>query len=74
MPPAVLFTCPNCNVMLHITALNCGVFRCGIYKDSGLQINPHLPQADCEALGDSIYGCGKPFQILNGKIRKCGWI
>ena len=74
MPPAVLFTCPNCNVTIEVVALNCGVFRCGVYRDDGLQINPHLPQAECEALGDSIYGCGKPFQILNGKIRKCAFI
>ena len=74
MPPAVLFNCPNCNVTIEITALNCGIFRCGIYKDNGLQINPHLPQADCEKLGDTIYGCGTPFQYLNGKIVKCGWI
>ena len=74
MPPVVLFNCPNCNVTIEIVALNCGVFRCGIYKDNGLQINPHLPQAECELLGDTIYGCGKPFQYLNGKIVKCGWI
>jgi hypothetical protein len=74
MPAPLLFTCPNCNVMIEVVALNCGVFRCGIYRDDGLQVNPHLPQAECEKLGDSIYGCGKPFQILNGKIIKCAFI
>ena len=27
-----IITCPNCNSYLSITELNCGIFRCGVYK------------------------------------------
>jgi hypothetical protein len=70
----LLFTCPTCNVMIEITALNCGVFRCGIYKDNGHQINPHMPKDEVDKIKDDIYGCGNPFQISNNKIVKCAWI
>ncbi len=69
----LLFTCPNCNILVEIAALNCGVFRCAVYKSDGMQVDPHLSRAECEALGDTIYGCGNPFQIINGRIVKFGW-
>ena len=70
----LLFTCPTCNVMVEITALNCGIFRCGIYKNDGQQINPHMSKEECDKIKDEIYGCGNPFQISNNKIVKCAWI
>jgi hypothetical protein len=33
-----------------------------------------MPKEEVETLGDTIYGCGQPFQYLNGKLVKCGWI
>ena len=71
---SLLFVCPTCNIMIEITALNCGIFRCGIYKDDGLQINPHMSKEECNKIKDDIYGCGNPFQIINNKILKCAWI
>ena len=71
---SLLFVCPHCSVMIEITALNCGIFRCGIYKDNGLQINPHMSKEECDKIKDDIYGCGNPFQIINNKISKCAWI
>lgn len=71
---SLLFVCPTCNIMIEITALNCGIFRCGIYKDDGLQINPHMNKEECDKIKDDIYGCGNPFQIINNKILKCAWI
>ena len=71
---SLLFVCPHCNVMIEITALNCGIFRCGIYKDNGLQINPHMSKEECNNIKNDIYGCGNPFQIINNKIVKCAWI
>ena len=42
------------------------------------QIQPHLPQQECEFLKNNnlIYGCGKPFKITeNGtKVEKCDYI
>jgi len=60
--------------MIEITALNCGIFRCGIYKDNGQQINPHMSKDEVDKIKDHIYGCGNPFQIINNKIVKCAWI
>ena len=71
---SLLFVCPTCDIMIEITALNCGIFRCGMYKDDGLQINPHMSKEECNKIKDDIYGCGNPFQIINNKILKCAWI
>jgi hypothetical protein len=42
------------------------VFRHGIYKKNGEQINPHLSKNECDRLNTNnlIYGCGKPFTIV----------
>ena len=39
-------------------------------------MNPHLGQADCEELikNDMIYGCGKPFRIVNDEAIVCEYI
>ena len=68
----ILF-CPHCNIGIEIESINCGIFRCGIYKN-GMQINPHLPKEECERIKNEIWGCGKPFQYIDGKIIKCEYI
>jgi hypothetical protein len=76
-----IINCPNCDTYLCITELNCCIFRCGIYKKTNEQINPHLSEEKCNILikNDLIYGCGKPFQIIiqdNGDwiVQKCDYI
>ena len=75
-----IITCPNCNEYILIEKLNCGIFRHGIIKENGKQMDPHLCEEQCIFLIDNglIYGCGKPFQILNEngvwKIQKCNYI
>lgn len=84
---SLLLSCPTCNIMVEVTALNCGVFRCGIYKDNGQQVNPHMSQEEYyklfkiiqdekgeENIISTIYGCGLPMMYHNGKLIKCGWI
>lgn len=69
--------CPNCGDFVEIISKNCGIFRHGAFKDSLLQINPHLPEKECENLikENKIYGCGKPFQLTNeNEAVKCGYI
>jgi DNA-directed RNA polymerase subunit RPC12/RpoP len=58
--------CPHCDGLIIIEALNCCVFRHGIYKSGGIQIHPHLDKQMCDKLveNDLIYGCGKPFEIV----------
>jgi hypothetical protein len=76
-----LITCPHCNDYIIISELNCGIFRCGIYKKSNEQLDPHLSEENCKKLikKDLIYGCSKPFQIIvqdNGDwiIQMCDYI
>ena len=61
-----IIICPHCNNYIIIKELNCGIFRHGIYKNSGNQINPHASKEICDELvkNNLIYGCGKPFQII----------
>ena len=65
--------CPHCGVTIEIISLNCGIFRCGIFKSNGQQMNPHASKEYCEKIVKEqlIFGCGKPFCIINGKISKC---
>ena len=35
-------TCPHCNITIEVLELNCQIFRCGIYKNTLEQINPHM--------------------------------
>ena len=73
-------TCPHCDTTVEVLELNCKIFRCGVFKESGEQINPHLPKNECENLVNTgaIYGCGKPFQITNDNppyvVIKCDYI
>lgn len=75
-----LICCPNCNEIIIIEKINCGIFRHGQYITSGNQLEPHAPKTQCDYLFQNkmIYGCGKPFQILLKndaiKIIKCDYI
>ena len=73
--------CPNCHEFVIIEQLNCKIFRHGVYKQTGVQIDPHLCEEICRELKNKnlIYGCGKPFQIiidvnLDIQVVKCGYI
>jgi hypothetical protein len=61
--------CPHCSQTIEIIQLNCRIFRCGVYKTSFKQIDPHLSKSECTRLFDEklIFGCGKPFRILECK-------
>lgn len=41
---------PDCNIGVEIIEINCAIFRCGIYKNNGTQINPHLSKEECDKL------------------------
>jgi hypothetical protein len=62
----ILVVCPHCNGTVLVEQLNCQIFRHGILKETGQQINPHLKKSDCDLLFESgrIYGCGKPFKVV----------
>ena len=77
-PITLFIECPHCGTSIEIVKLNCRIFRCGVYKKTGKQINPHLPKEDCDRLcsEDAIYGCGKPFRITEDEciVEKCDYI
>jgi hypothetical protein len=58
--------CPHCNEFIIIEQINCGIFRHGTLKSNNTQINPHASKEECEYFinSDLIYGCGKPFRII----------
>ena len=63
-----IFVCPHCKGELIVDKkhLNCLIFRHGILKTNGQQINPHLNKQQCDLLfsTNKIWGCGKPFQLV----------
>ena len=72
---------PDCNISIEISEINCAIFRCGICKDKndvyyGKQIEPHLSKEECDRLKkeDKIWGCGRPFQLVNNTLIKCQYI
>ena len=69
----LVLECPHCSISIEIDQINCGIFRCCIFKN-GVQIPPHLLRAECEKISKYIWGCGKPFKYENGKLIKCEYI
>ena len=71
-----ILSCPHCDIMIEVIEINCAIFRCGIYKENGQQVEPHLSKYLCDALkeNDKIWGCGKPFQLVNGQLVKCEYL
>ena len=70
----MIIICPYCDISIIIEEMRCGIFRCGVYKETFKQIDPHLSKVECDKLGDTIYGCGNPFQIKNNEVTKCDYI
>jgi hypothetical protein len=63
-----IFICPHCGGCVQVMEgeLKCHIFRHGVLKESGTQMNPHETKAECDrlvALG-LIFGCGKPFRVI----------
>lgn len=62
----IIINCPHCCGIVLVYELNCKIFRHGIYKTTYQQIDPHMKKEQCDALirENRIYGCGKPFRII----------
>lgn len=67
-----ILICPHCKDFIIIQKINCAIFRHGLFIKTGKQIDPHLCKEICDYLikKNLIYGCGKPFRIINnnGKL------
>ena len=68
-------SCPHCGGEIQILQVNCGIFRHAVFKN-GRQLDPHAPKEECEQVvkDNLVYGCAKPFQIVDGKAIKCEYI
>ena len=62
----LIITCPHCNNPVLIEQLNCKIFRHAVLKNTNQQINPHASKDECDKYisDDLVYGCGKPFKII----------
>jgi len=82
MEPYIIVLCPHCNntIQIYKNEINCAIFRHGVMKATGMQIGPHTSKAQCDDLEsrDLIFGCGKPFRIVNCnseyKVEICDYI
>ncbi len=74
----LLIKCPHCSVNIEVSAIKCGIFRCGIYKSNNKQLPPHSKKVLCDKVVEEglIWGCGLPFHINtpDRKPIKCGYI
>lgn len=68
--------CPHCFEEIIIEEVNCAIFRHGIFKENYQQIPPHASKEICEqwVKEDLIYGCGKPFRLINNTAEICDYI
>jgi hypothetical protein len=62
----IIVECPHCKDLILIEKINCSIFRHGVFKCNGKQLNPHAPKPECDLLFNKnlIYGCGKPFELI----------
>lgn len=58
--------CPHCKEFILIEETNCCIFRHGVLKENGVQINPHSSIELCTyyITNNKIHGCGKPFKLV----------
>lgn len=65
----IVVECPHCKDPIIIEKLNCRIFRHGTLISNGQQINPHESKETCDNLvqNNLIYGCSKPFQIIENE-------
>lgn len=63
-----IYDCPHCDGTIETEEkeINCKIFRHGVYKKNGKQINPHEKKEICDELYEKkeIYGCGKPYCLV----------
>ena len=62
----IVIQCPHCGIYTELIKLNCRIFRHGVFKSNGKQIDPHCKKELCDKYvrDDLIFGCGKPFKIV----------
>jgi len=71
-----IFSCPHCEDFIQIfkNEINCRIFRHAVYKNTYMNISPHESKDRCDELikNNQIYGCAKPFRLVNNGIQTDG--
>jgi len=69
----VFVTCPHCSGVVGVLdgQVNCAIFRHGVIIRTGQQMDPHANKETCDRMAREglIYGCGKPFQLVDAEGR-----
>lgn len=64
----IILECPHCKgiIIVDPKQINCAIFRHGIFKSNGTQVNPHAPKSECDHLiaTNQVNGCCKPFRMV----------
>jgi hypothetical protein len=72
------FECPHCYGLIEVELqqVNCGIFRHGIFKNTGEFVPPHSTKSECDeyVYTDIIFGCCKPFKIKDDNAEICDYI
>lgn len=72
------FLCPHCagGITVDRSQIHCTVFRHGVWRQTGRQIDAHTPKEECDRLAREqlIRGCGKPFVFDGSTVRKCDYL
>ena len=63
-------------MVIYKKDIKCAIFRHGVMKKTMKQMNPHAKKEVCERLFKNglIYGCGKPFKLINETAIKCDYV
>jgi len=68
----IIESCPHCNeeIIIYKNDYNCKIFRHGVFKKDLKMLDPHSSKEKCKMLKekDLIFGCGKPFRIIQKVI------
>jgi len=77
-PEYFMISCPHCNgsVQIFKNEIRCTIFRHGILKETGQQMDPHSSKEICDNAFSNglIRGCGKPFMFNGKEVQVCDYI
>ena len=75
MEKEIIKSCPVCFQFVVIEQINCGIFRCGVFKDTFECIPPHSSKEQIELWKKAgrIWGCGSPMELVNNELVVCDY-
>ncbi len=69
--------CPYCGIQIELIEINCGILRCGIYKNKKgniKQLPKHASKEKIDSLKPYIVlGCGMPIKYNNNQLIPATW-